>query len=109
MANNSRPYSKIAVPQPHPGVRKNLSERAISADNPDNVDPDVSPAGQEAELVLHASLKAGSVAQIVVAIIAVTGFLYLLKFVMVTMLTALLLSFILEPFVCSLNRVGVSS
>jgi predicted PurR-regulated permease PerM len=61
---------------------------------------------EEAE-VLHASLKAGSVAQIVVAMIAVVGLLYLLKFVMVTSLAALLLAFILEPLVSSLDRIGI--
>ena len=61
---------------------------------------------EEAE-VLHASLKAGSIAQIVVAIIAVIGLLYLLKVVMVTTLVALLFAFILEPLVGTLNRNGV--
>jgi hypothetical protein len=49
--------------------------------------------------VLHASLKAGSVAQIVVAAIAVLGLIYLLKVVLVTTLTAMLLAFALEPLV----------
>ena len=57
--------------------------------------------------ILHASLKAGSIAQIVVAIIAIIGLLYLLKFVMVTVLIALLLAFILEPMVHQLSRVAV--
>jgi predicted PurR-regulated permease PerM len=61
---------------------------------------------EEAE-VLHASLKAGSIAQIVVAMIAVVGLLYLLKFVMVTGLAALLLAFILEPLVVQLDRMGI--
>jgi predicted PurR-regulated permease PerM len=58
---------------------------------------------EEAE-VLHASIKAGSVAQIVVAVIAVVGLIYLLKLVMVTTLAAMLLAFILEPLVNGLNR-----
>jgi predicted PurR-regulated permease PerM len=57
--------------------------------------------------ILHASLKAGSIAQIVVAIIAVLGLLYLLKFVMVTILLALLLAFVLEPFVHQLSRIFI--
>jgi hypothetical protein len=61
---------------------------------------------EEAE-ILHASLRAGSVAQIVVAIIAIVGFLYLLKFVMVTILLALLLAFILEPLAHQLTRISL--
>jgi predicted PurR-regulated permease PerM len=61
---------------------------------------------EEAE-ILHASLKAGSIAQIVVAIIAIVGLLYLLKFVMVTILLALLLSFILEPLVRQMSGIGI--
>ncbi len=61
---------------------------------------------EEAE-ILHASLRAGSVAQIVVAIIAIVGLLYLLKFVMVTVLVAMLLAFILEPLVHLLNRIAI--
>lgn len=44
---------------------------------------------EEAE-VLQASIKAGSVAQIVVAAIAVIGLIYLLKFVLVTTLISVL-------------------
>jgi predicted PurR-regulated permease PerM len=58
---------------------------------------------EEAE-VLHASIKAGSVAQIVVAVIAVVGLIYLLRLVMVTTLAAMLLAFILEPLVSGLSR-----
>jgi predicted PurR-regulated permease PerM len=61
---------------------------------------------EEAE-VLKGSLKAGSVAQIVVAIIATIGLLYLLKFVMVTLFVAILLAFILEPVVQLLSRVAI--
>src|SRR5205823_12859601 len=56
-------------------------------------------ASNEEEELLHASIKAGSVAQIVVAVIAVLGLLYLLKLVMVTTLTSMLLAFVLEPLV----------
>ena len=57
---------------------------------------------QDAE-ILQASIKAGSAAQIVVAVIAVIGLIYLLKLVMVTTLFSILLAFVLEPFV---NRLG---
>ena len=65
------------------------------------------PASEEEAEVLHASIKAGSVAQIVVAVIAVVGLIYLLKLVMVTTLSAMLLAFILEPLVSGLNRLRV--
>ena len=51
---------------------------------------------EEAE-ILQASIKAGSAAQIVVAVIAVIGLVYLLKVVMVTTLFSILLAFVLEP------------
>ena len=52
-------------------------------------------ASNEEEELLHASIKAGSVAQIVVAVVAVLGLLYVLKLVMVTTLTSMLLNFVL--------------
>jgi predicted PurR-regulated permease PerM len=57
--------------------------------------------------VIQSSIKAGSVAQIVVATIAVLGLIYLLKLVLTTTLTALLLAFLLEPLVAGLRRIGV--
>lgn len=57
--------------------------------------------------VLRGSLKVGSVAQVVVAIIAIVGLLYLLKFVMITVLVALLLAFILDPFVHLQSRIAI--
>jgi predicted PurR-regulated permease PerM len=70
--------------------------------------PDLPTAAmvEEAE-VLQASIRAGSVAQIVVAVIAAVGLVYLLKFVMVTVLSSILLAFVLEPFVSRLARIGL--
>jgi len=61
---------------------------------------------EEAEL-LHASVKIGSVAQIVVAFIAVIGLIYLLKLVLVTILAAVLMAFVLDPLVNGLSRIKV--
>jgi predicted PurR-regulated permease PerM len=55
--------------------------------------------------ILHASIRAGSIAQIVMAGIAVIGLLYLLKLVMVTTLVAILLAFVLEPLVGWFGRI----
>jgi predicted PurR-regulated permease PerM len=66
--------------------------------------PVVSAPSQEEEEVLHASIRAGSIAQIVVATVAVLGLIYLLKLVMVTTLTSVLLAFMLEPIVAGLGR-----
>ena len=57
--------------------------------------------------VLQASIRAGSVAQIIVAVIAVIGLIYLLKLVLVTTLASLLLAFILEPLVGGLARMRI--
>jgi hypothetical protein len=60
----------------------------------------VSPSGvNEEDEVLHASIRVGSVAQVVVATVAVIGLIYLLKLVIITALTACLLAFSLEPLV----------
>src|SRR5271156_2966580 len=61
---------------------------------------------EEAE-ALHASIKAGSAAQIVVAIVAVIGLIYILKVIIITTLTAMLLAFVLEPLVNQLKRIYV--
>jgi len=79
--------------------------------NKDNgkTEPDLAATNaviEEAE-ILHASIKAGTVAQIVVAGIAVIGLLYLLKLVMVTTFVAILLAFVLEPLVGRLPRIGI--
>src|SRR6478672_6377397 len=60
-------------------------------------------AAEEAE-VLQASIKAGSVAQIVVAAASIIGLIYLLKLVLVTTLVSVLLAFVLEPLVRGLAR-----
>jgi predicted PurR-regulated permease PerM len=57
--------------------------------------------------VIQASIKAGSVAQIVVATVAVLGLIYVLKLVLTTTLAALLLAFLLEPLVSGLRRIGI--
>jgi len=68
--------------------------------------PSTAAVIEEAE-ILHASIRAGSVAQIVVASIAVIGLLYLLKVVIVTTLVAMLLAFVLEPLVGWFARIRV--
>ncbi len=104
------------------------STPAASTDSPDLNVPEMaapgmpSAAGQEASAlvqpevhgdaaedaeVLQASIRAGSVAQIVVAVIAVIGLIYLLKLMLVTALASLLLAFVLEPLVSGLARIRV--
>ncbi|HTT24920.1 MAG TPA: AI-2E family transporter [Candidatus Sulfotelmatobacter sp.] len=63
----------------------------------------VEQATEEVE-TLHASIKVGTVAQIVVALIAIIGLLYLLKLVWVTILVSVLLASVLEPAVAVLVR-----
>jgi predicted PurR-regulated permease PerM len=87
---SAREFAVIESPQP------NSETEALTA-----------PASNEEEEVLHASIKAGSVAQIVVAVVAVLGLLYLLKLVMVTVLTSMLLAFVLEPLVAQLRRIKI--
>jgi predicted PurR-regulated permease PerM len=68
---------------------------------------DVQADSSEDAEVLQASIRAGSVAQIVVAVIAVIGLTYLLQLVLVTTLASLLLAFILEPLVGGLARMRI--
>jgi len=63
----------------------------------------VEQATEEAE-VLQASIKIGTVAQIVTALIAMIGLLYLLKLVLVTILASILVAYVLEPPVALLVR-----
>jgi predicted PurR-regulated permease PerM len=69
--------------------------------------PEVNADTAEDAEILQASIRAGSVAQIVVAVIAVLGLIYLLKLVLVTVLASLLLAFVLEPLVGGLARIRV--
>src|SRR2546430_10734736 len=95
-------FSSSGQSDPH-----KLEVYPISSSPPDAAQPAIVPASEEEAEVLHASIKAGSVAQIVVAVIAVVGLIYLLKLVMVTTLSAMLLAFILEPLVSGLNRLHI--
>lgn len=66
----------------------------------------VEQAAEEVE-ILHASIRAGTVAQIVVACIAIIGLIYLLKLVLVTTLASMLLAYVLDPAVAGLARLRV--
>jgi predicted PurR-regulated permease PerM len=106
MAHIASPLSKASLRYPSLEVDTSSVRAKYDTARVKEAETLVSSVMGEAE-VLHASLKAGSIAQIVVAMIAVVGLLYLLKFVMVTGLAALLLAFILEPLVAQLDRVGI--
>jgi predicted PurR-regulated permease PerM len=67
----------------------------------------IAPADDEEADILYASMKAGSVAQIVVAVVAVVGLIYILKIVLITTLTAMLLAFALEPLVNRFHRIRI--
>jgi predicted PurR-regulated permease PerM len=103
MSSNSTTTPPPAPPlPPEPLSVPPLDIKAIN-----NVaDPRATPNVEEAE-VLQASIKAGSVAQIVVAAVAVIGLIYLLKLVMVTVLSSILLAFVLEPLVSRLARIAI--
>lgn len=66
----------------------------------------VRPDSGEEEL-LHASLKISAVAQVVIAIVASVGLIYLLKLVMVTTLVSVLLAFVVDPLVVGLSKLRV--
>ena len=66
----------------------------------------VEQAAEDVE-TLQGSIKAGTVAQIVVAVIATIALIYLLKLVLVTTLASILLAYILEPAVAGLMRLRI--
>ena len=96
------PAASPDLPELSPVATPEVASR-ISGLPQDGVHAD---AAEDAE-VLQASIRAGSVAQIVVAVIAVIGLIYLLKLVLVTTLASLLLAFILEPLVGGLARMRI--
>jgi predicted PurR-regulated permease PerM len=63
----------------------------------------VEQAAEEVE-ILHSSVKMGAIAQVVVALVAIIGLLYLLKLVLVTILASILIAYVLEPGVVLLVR-----
>lgn len=65
------------------------------------------PLPSEEVEVLQSSLRIGYLAQIVVAVIAFLGLIYILKLVMVTTLASMLMAFVLEPLVIQLRRLRV--
>jgi predicted PurR-regulated permease PerM len=73
-------------------------------DSPQPVIPAGAEQAAEEVEVLQATIKIGTVAQIVTALIAVIGLLYLLKLVLVTILASILLAYVLEPAVALLVR-----
>src|SRR3954471_4174989 len=65
------------------------------------------PVAVEAEN-LESSVKVGTFAQVVIALIAVIGLLYLLKLVLVTTFVSILLAYMLDPFVSWMKRIGIA-
>ena len=92
-----------STPQPSPDATE---ESHVATQIPATTPGVPGETPDEAE-VLQASIKAGSVAQIVVAVIAVIGLIYVLKVVLVTTLASMLLAFILEPLVGGLVRIRI--
>jgi predicted PurR-regulated permease PerM len=72
------------------------TERANATERPD----------PETEM-LRASVKISTVAQIIIAVAALIGLIYLLKLVLVTILSAILLAYVLEPPVGWLAVLGL--
>jgi predicted PurR-regulated permease PerM len=103
-------FSPAAVPltvKPAPQSSESCTSRAnIDSFQTESDRTTAAAAIDEAE-ILQASIKAGSGAQIVIAVIAVIGLIYLLKLVMVTALFSILLAFVLEPLVGQVCRIRI--
>jgi predicted PurR-regulated permease PerM len=89
------------------GLRPVQAEGITAGISAPSLAPAINLESPEEAEVIQASIKAGSVAQIVVAAIAVLGLVYILKLVLITTLVSLLLAFTLEPIVGGLHRIGV--
>jgi len=57
--------------------------------------------------VIHATLKASSIAQIVIALAAVVALLYFLRYVLIICISALLVAFVLEPLVGKIAQLRI--
>jgi predicted PurR-regulated permease PerM len=100
MSNNV----KTLPPRQDAGEVRNMAPPTV--EEQPHVPESVASVLEDSE-VLHASLKAGSIAQIVIALVAIVGLLYFLKIVMITSLVALLLAFVLEPLVDQFARIAI--
>ena len=92
------PVEKAAQDSPKPAVQ-----------NGDTVvlPAEAAAAMEEEHEILHASIRAASIGQLVVATVALIGLIYLAKVVLVTVLTSLLIAFMSEPIVDGLGRLKV--
>ncbi len=97
----------MTLPPLHSGLTEASPASPSANAHPTLEIPDLTPPDSEESEVLQASIKAGSVAQIVVAVIAVIGLIYLLKLVLVTTLVSLLLAFVLELLVGGLAKIRI--
>ena len=101
----------LSAPETTPESHSQASDSSASRQSIDGIpaasDPVAAIAASEEAEILQASIKAGSVAQIVIAVIAVIGLIYLLKLVMVTTLFSILLAFVLEPLVGRLSKMHI--
>ena len=104
MPLQANPATPVSIDESNSATLSSELERPHASENQDL--PTTAIVIEEAE-VLHASIRAGSIAQIVVAAIAVIGLLYLLKLVMVTTLVAILLAFVVEPLVGWFARIRI--
>jgi len=104
MPLQANPATPVSIDESNSATPSSELTRPHASENQDL--PTTAMVIEEAE-VLHASIRAGSIAQIVVAAIAVIGLLYLLKLVMVTTLVAILLAFVVEPLVGWFARIRI--
>lgn len=65
----------------------------------------ISATNEDDQEILHASIKAGSVAQVVIAIVAVLGLIYIAKLFLIVVVTSILLAFMLEPLVHGMQQI----
>ncbi len=92
-----------------PCVKANLAKHSDADAQPrpaaqPAISPEVVQQAAEDVEILQASIKVGTVAQVVIALIATIGLLYLLKLVWLTILFSILLAYVLEPPVALLVR-----
>ena len=104
MPLQANPATPVSIDESNSATPSSELKRPHASENQDL--PTTAIVIEEAE-VLHASIRAGSIAQIVVAAIAGIGLLYLLKLVMVTTLVAILLAFVVEPLVGWFARIRI--
>ena len=92
-----------------------MATNRVLPPTPEQLSPEEAPdsrlaekeSGKKAERKLNAALRAGAIAQTVLAVAVVLAICYVGKLVLITLMVSVLLAFMLEPLVSLLERIRI--